>query len=77
MLVGTHADKAKLRKTSAGDYTSKQAEELKQKVSEKFGNIFNLEDNLLMLDCHVAGSPDIKTFKTVLQQRKQQLIEVS
>ena len=30
-----------------------------------------------MIDCHAAGSPDIKTLKSVVQQRKQQLIEVS
>ena len=76
VLVGTHADKANIRKTSSGDYSSKPAEELKQKVSDKFGNIFNLEETLLMIDCHAAGSPDIKTLKTVIQQRKQQLIEV-
>ena len=77
VLVGTHADKANIRKTSNGDYSSKQTEELKQKVLDKFGNIFNLEETLLMIDCHAAGSPDIKTFKSVVQQRKQQLIEVS
>ena len=66
VLVGTHADKANIRKTSNGDYSSKPAEELKQKVSDKFGNIFSLEETLLMIDCHAAGSPDIKTLKSVV-----------
>ena len=75
LLVGTHADKA--RKTSSAEISSKPGEDLKQKISDKFGNIFNLEETLFQLDCHAAGSQDIKTLKTVIQQRKQQLIEVS
>jgi len=75
VLVGTKADKADVRKTSTGEFSSKQAEELKQKVSEKFGHIFNFEETPLMIDCHAAGSPGIKTLKSVVQQRKQQLIE--
>ena len=75
--MGTKADKADVRKTSTGEFFSKQAEELKQKVSEKFGHIFNFEETPLMIDCHAAGSPGIKTLKSVVQQRKQQLIEVS
>ena len=77
VLVGTHADKASNRKTSSADISHKPAEELKQKISAKFGNIFNLEDTVFHLDCHAAGSQDMKNLKTVIQQRKQQLIEVS
>ena len=41
VLVGTHADKANIRKTSAGDFTSKQAEDLKLKIKGRYVTYVN------------------------------------
>ena len=67
VLVGTHADRLRALTPS---------EEIRQKVLEKFGNIFNIEKTTLCLDSHAAGSQEMKTLKNILQQKKQQLIEV-
>ena len=67
MLVGTHADRLR---------NAAPAEDLRQKLLTKFGNIFNIEKTTLSLDTHAAGSQEMKTLKNLLQQKKQQLIEV-
>ena len=67
MLVGTHADRLR---------NAAPAEDLRQKLLTKFGNIFNIEKTTLCLDTHAAGSQEMKTLKNLLQQKKQQLIEV-
>ena len=67
VLVGTHADRLR---------TSPPAEDLRQKLLTKFGKIFNIEKTTLSLDAHAAGSQEMKTLKNLLQQKKQQLIEV-
>ena len=69
MLVATHADT--LRTRGAGTL-----EELNTTVQTRFGHVFTLEEKILMIDSHAAGSQEIKTLKNVLQQRKQQMIEV-
>ena len=51
-------------------------DELNTTVQAKFGHIFTLEDKILMIDSHAAGSNEIKTLKNLLAQRKQQMIEV-
>jgi hypothetical protein len=46
-------------------------------VFEKFGRIFNLDENLLLVDANSASSTGIKTLKTLIQTKKQHIIEVS
>ena len=73
MLVATHADTCRSR--GAGQ-TDKNLEEVRHVVEQKFGHVFTLENKILMIDANVAGSQEIKTLKNLLQQRKQQMIEV-
>ena len=68
VLVGTHSDRLRAASPS---------EDIRHQVMEKFGNIFNIEKTTLYLDSHAAGSQEMKTLKNILQQKKQQLIEVS
>ena len=70
MLVATHLDMVKRSATGS------HVEELRRQVGNKFGHVFSLDENIVTLDSHAAGSQEIKTFKTMLQTRKQQLIEV-
>ena len=72
MLVATHADTT--RSVNRGAHHS--LEELQTAVQTKFGHVFTLEEKILMIDSHAAGSQEIKTLKNMLQQRKQQMIEV-
>ena len=58
VLVGTHADRLR---SQAG-----QADELRKKLNQKFGNIFNIEKTTLSLDTHAAGSQEMKTLKNLL-----------
>ena len=67
LLVGTHSDRTR---------SAAPAEDLRQKLLTKFGNIFNIEKTTLCMDAHAAGSQEMKTLKNLLQQKKQQLIEV-
>ena len=69
MLVGTHLDLAR----KLGNVNT---EELRSQVMDKFGHVFSLEENIITVDTLSAGSNDIKTFKNLLNQRKQQMIEV-
>ena len=71
MLVATHMDTVK---RSGGQMVN--MEDLRRKVVDRFGHVFSLEENIITLDTHAAGSQEIKIFKNLLQQRKQQLIEV-
>ena len=74
MLVATHMDTVK-RSGPGGQMVN--MEDLRRQVVDRFGHVFSLEENIITLDTHAAGSQEIKTFKNLLQQRKQQLIEVS
>ena len=69
MLVGTHLDTAKKLGCT-------KTEELMDKVVARFSHVFTLEENIVMINSHAAGSQEIKTFKNLLQLRKQQMIEV-
>ena len=74
MLVGSHLDTAK--RISGAPALAANTEKLRLEVMERFGHVFTIEENILMMDSVAAGSQEIKTFKNLLQQRKQQLIEV-
>ena len=43
---------------------------------EKFGRIFNIEDNFLLVDANLPSSPGLKTLKNTINTRKQNIIEV-
>ena len=73
MLLGSHMDTAK---RSSGATLAANMEKLRAEVMERFGHVFTVEETILMMDSVAAGSQEIKTFKHLLQQRKQQLIEV-
>ena len=73
-LVGSHADTA--RRQNPGPALVANTERLRAEVVRRFGHVFSVEDIILMMDSGAAGSQEIKTFKNLLQQRKQQIIEV-
>ena len=68
-MVGTHLDLAR----KLGNVNTDQ---LRSQVIDKFGHVFSLEENIITVDTLSAGSNDIKTLKNLLNQRKQQMIEV-
>ena len=74
VLVGSHMDTAK--RSQGGPALAANTERLRAEVIRNFGHVFTVEENILMMDGAAAGSQEIKTFKNLLQQRKQQLIEV-
>ena len=74
MLVGSHADTT--RRQNPGPALVANTERLRAEVVRRFGHVFSVEDIILMMDSGAAGSQEIKTFKNLLQQRKQQIIEV-
>ena len=71
MLVGTHLDVAG---SKAG---LEQAAALTALVYPRFGHVFEMEPAVLCLDSHAANSQEVKKFKSLLQERKQRVIEVS
>jgi len=75
MLIGTHADQSHARKNSAGEFSSPTQGVLKEKIMERFGRIFNLEESFLLLDANLPSSPGIKALKATINTRKQNIIE--
>ena len=54
MLVATHGDLARSRRPDV------EEKELRRKVEEKFGWVFNIEESVAVVDAHAASSPGIK-----------------
>jgi len=69
VLVGTHLDVAG---SKAG---LEQAAALTALVYPRFGHVFEMEPAVLCLDSHAANSQEVKKFKSLLQERKQRVIE--
>jgi len=75
ILVGTHADSSNCRKISTGEFVSSQSAMLREKVGAKFEVVFSIHNQVLLVDGHAASSPALKALKTLVQDRKQQVIE--
>ena len=77
ILVGSHADTApNSRKTSSGEFVNHTADTLRQKVGARFDTVFSIHPAVVLVDANAASSPAIKTLKTLMQEKKQYVIEV-
>ena len=77
LLVGTHPDTSRTPRTLQGLYVSSQAERLLNQLMDKYGSLFDLHDEILIVDAHVANSPGIKAIKTYLSEAKHKVVQVT
>lgn len=76
-LVAAHADSARCtRNVTTGEYVSSEANAILKYVLDNYGSIFDVHDNVFVVDAHVVGSPSMKTFKQYLADTKNKLVQV-
>ncbi|KAJ9574049.1 hypothetical protein L9F63_008575, partial [Diploptera punctata] len=75
LLVATHPDTSRTPRTPQGQYVSSQAERLLSQLTDKYGTLFELHDQILIVDAHVASSPGIKAVKSYLSDAKHKVLQ--
>jgi hypothetical protein len=76
LLVATHPDTSRIPRTPQGNYISSQAERLLTQLKDKFGTLFKLHQQVLVVDAHVSNSPGMKAIKSYLADAKQKVLQV-
>lgn len=76
LLVATHPDTSRVPRTSQGNYISTQAERLLTQLTDKFGSIFEIHQQVLVVDAHLSSSPGIRAIKSYLADAKQKVLQV-
>ncbi|XP_033608089.1 death-associated protein kinase dapk-1 isoform X3 [Cryptotermes secundus] len=75
LLVATHPDTSRVPRTSQGNYISSQAERLLKQLTDKFGAVFELHQQVLIVDAHLSSSPGIRAIKSYLADAKQKVLQ--
>ncbi|XP_069694753.1 death-associated protein kinase 1-like isoform X2 [Periplaneta americana] len=75
LLVATHPDTSRTPRTPQGNYISSQAERLLAQLHDKFGTSFEIHQQVLVVDAHVANSPGIRAVKSYLTDAKQKVLQ--
>ncbi|PSN41147.1 hypothetical protein C0J52_05197 [Blattella germanica] len=75
LLVATHPDTSRTPRTPQGNYISSQAERLLAQLIDKYGTLFDLHQQILVVDAHVSNSPGIKAVKSYLADEKQKVLQ--
>ncbi|KAG1714864.1 Death-associated protein kinase 1 [Nymphon striatum] len=76
VLVAAHADSARCtRNVTTGEYVSSEANAILKYVLDKYGSIFDVHENVFVVDAHVVGSPSMKAFKQYLADTKAKLVQ--
>nr|AYV89281.1 death-associated kinase 1 isoform X2 [Tetranychus evansi] len=91
ILIATHADLLPNRPnfhayptannctstpSSPVDYVNREVATVYQVVMEKFSNIFDIHDQVLIMDSHAVGSQAMKQFKNYLSNVKNKILEI-
>jgi hypothetical protein len=76
LLVATHPDTSRVPHTSQGNYISSQAEMLLSQLTDKFEAVFELHQQVLIVDAHLSSSPGIRAIKSYLVDAKQKVLQV-
>jgi hypothetical protein len=76
LLVATHPDTSRVPRTSQGNYISSQAERLLTQLNDKFGSIFELHQQVIIVDAHLSSSPGIRAIKSYVANVKQKVLQV-
>jgi hypothetical protein len=74
--VATHPDTSRVPRTSQGNYISSQAERLLTQLTDNFGEVFELHQQVLIVDAHLSSSPGIRVIKSYLADAKQKVLQV-
>ncbi|XP_059474229.1 death-associated protein kinase 1-like isoform X2 [Neocloeon triangulifer] len=76
ILVLTHADSARCPKAQSGEYVSSEAQWLLSQLEPQAAPALALHPVPLVIDAHVAGSPGIRALKTIVNDSRQQLLQL-
>ncbi|XP_068081595.1 death-associated protein kinase 1 [Anabrus simplex] len=75
VLVATHPDTTRTPRTAQGAYISSQSERLLRQLNDRFGTLFELHQQVLVVDAHVPASPGMKAIKTYLADGKHKVLQ--
>jgi hypothetical protein len=76
LLVATHPDTSRTSRTLQGNYISSQAERLLTQLTEKFGALFDIHQQVLIVDAHLSNSPGMRAIKSYLADTREKVLQV-
>ena len=76
LLVATHPDTSRTPRTLQGNYISSQAERLLTQLTEKFGALFDIHQQILIVDAHLSNSPGMRAIKSYLADAREKVLQV-
>ena len=76
LLVATHPDTARTPRTLQGNYISSQAERLLTQLTDKFGALFDIYQQILIVDAHLSNSPGMRAIKSYLADAREKVLQV-
>lgn len=76
LLVATHPDTSRTPRTLQGNYISTQAERLLTQLTDKFGALFDIHQQVLIVDAHLSNSPGMRAIKSYLADAREKVLQV-
>lgn len=76
LLVATHPDTSRTSRTLQGNYISSQAERLLTQLTDKFGALFDIHQQVLIVDAHLSNSPGMRAIKSYLADAREKVLQV-
>jgi hypothetical protein len=76
LLVATHPDTSRTPRSLQGHYVSSQAERLLTQLTDKFGSLFDIHQEILVLDARLSISPGIRAIKCYLADAREKVLQV-
>ncbi|XP_071450473.1 death-associated protein kinase 1-like isoform X2 [Hetaerina americana] len=75
ILVATHPDSVRCPRNQQGEYVSTEVEHLLEQLERRFGTIFDLQHQVIVVDAHVPSSLGMKALKVYLAEAKQKIVQ--
>ena len=76
LLVATHADKADCVRNTHGELENPDAYVLLATIKQKYESDLFMQDEIFLVDAHLAMSQDLKSFRAKLGQMKNEIVQV-
>lgn len=76
LFVATHPDTSRTPRTLQGNYISSQAERLLTQLTDKFGALFDIHQQVLIVDAHLSNSPGMRAVKSYLADAREKVLQV-
>jgi hypothetical protein len=76
LLVATHPDTSRTPRTLQGNYISSQAQRLLTQLTDKFGSLFDIHQQVLVVDAHISNSSGMRAIKSYLADAREKVLQV-